>query len=922
MNACKLPATIPGPNRCKIRARYNLPMPSRVPRLPPLPVVPLACGLVLALAPAAPAQGLLTPDATVVLVSGLPGDVESERAYEGQMAALLEALRAARVKEVRLLADAPERLRLPDGLPGRVGAGSRAGVMALADDLAGGTGPVVVIAWGHGGSQGATPVFHVRGPRLTPSDFAAIATRLGARPTRWLLFFRGSGAFARAVRGSGRQVVSSDNEVAFRSDPVGLELMAGLLREAPGTAMAALADRVGRATAAWYADQRLARTEEPTFWNGADPPRALVLAGETRPAGTTAPRDAPPASAPVDTAPPAPEDAPRVAGGTAWEGIVPVPAERHPGQPAVVLRRTVRYTLGRAPALVQEVDEFVQVLTEEGKSRGDLDIVYSPPEERVTILDAEVRRSDGVLERLGVDAVRDTVPEALPAGYRAPSRKVFSLPAVAPGAILRLHYRTEWQHFPLPEILLEVPIAWEIPVAAATVEVQVAEGAAFHHAFQDGPPLAPVVRRSPYGVTYTWQLADVPPVVSEALAPPRRGTRLLVSTFPDWAAFGAWYRRIIQESDAVTPEIEARAAELTRGARSPREKVEALYNFVTGLRYVAIPLGVNSHRPHTAASVLKNRYGDCKDKATLFNTLLRTQGIPADLVLVPRFSQAHDAVPGAGFNHAISRVRLGDEVLWADTTDDVSRFGLLPPGDPGRKVLVIDAATQGLTTLPTPEAAAHHLTLEGTLGPGPDASAPVAGTLLARATGYADYGLRSAARQAEAQPTTRPVLAEEYRPAAGLFSMDAQDGTSVSALDREFTWRARGSWSGLVSALPGAGRVLRAPFWLPREWEGALHPRRSPLHLNQGYPLTLEQRFLIALPSGASAAALPAPRSNTSGPLRYDLRWTREATGVLASLRIELVRGELDEQDTRAFQAQLRGLLAVVGEGTTFGVQP
>jgi transglutaminase-like putative cysteine protease len=865
-------------------------------RWPLLRTLPLL-GCVLLAPRSGTADRLLDAETTVLLISGLPGDVESERAYEGQATAFLDALATAGVKDVRVLVDAPDRVQVPAGLRGRVGVGSRAAVLSTADELAPGTGPVVVVAWGHGGQQGATPVLHVRGPRLTPQDFASLATRWGRRPSRWLLFFRGSGAFARALRGDGRQVLASDNEVAFRSDPIGQELLGRILRDGPGQTLPAISERLGQATTAWYADQHLARTEEPTLWSGNEAPRALAAAS------------------------PPPADAAPQARGEAWAGIAPLPADRYAGRPAVVLRRTTRYALGRTPALVQEVDEFVQVLTEEGKSRGDLDILYSPPEERVTILDAEVLRADGVLERLGADAVRDTRPEALPDGYRAPSRKVFSLPGVAAGAILRLHYRSEWRTFPLPEILLEVPVAWELPVAEATVEVHVAADAAFHHAFQDAPPQAPTVRRSPYGVIHVWRFRDVPPLLSEALARPGFQPRLLCSTFPDWAAFAAWYRRLVQEADAVTPEIEARAALLTRGARTDREKVVALYDFVTALRYVAIPLGVNSHRPHAASSVLKNRYGDCKDKANLFNTLLRTQGIAADLVLVPRFTQAHEGVPGAGFNHAISRVRLGGEVLWVDTTDDVSRFGLLPPGDPGRNVLVVDGGAAVLTTLPAPDPAAHRLSLDGTLALGPDDAA--AGTLLARATGYADYGLRTAARMAESQATTRPILGEEYRPAAGLFAMESQEGTAVSALDRDFAWNARGSWSGLLSALPGSGRLLRAPFWLPREWESALHPRRTALYLNQGYPLTVEQRYRITLPPGAGRPALPAPRSNEAGPLRYSLRWTLEGDGaVLAALRFEVTRGELDERDTGAFQGQLRGLMAAVSEGTTFGAQP
>ena len=75
---------------------------------------------------------------------------------------------------------------------------------------------------------------------------------------------------------------------------------------------------------------------------------------------------------------------------------------------------------------------------------------------------------------------------------------------------------------------------------------------------------------------------------------------------------------------------------------------------------------------------LQNEYGDCKDKANLFNTLLHSVGIEAHLVLVPRFSQAHEDLPGLSFNHAISRVTPG----WRDAVG----------GYDGRRLPVRDAA--------------------------------------------------------------------------------------------------------------------------------------------------------------------------------------------------------------------------------------
>ena len=45
--------------------------------------------------------------------------------------------------------------------------------------------------------------------------------------------------------------------------------------------------------------------------------------------------------------------------------------------------------------------------------------------------------------------------------------------------------------------------------------------------------------------------------------------------------------------------------------------------------------GIGRYQPHAAGEVLRNQYGDCKDKANLFNALLHSLKIEANLVLVP-----------------------------------------------------------------------------------------------------------------------------------------------------------------------------------------------------------------------------------------------------------------------------------------------
>jgi len=847
-----------------------------------------------------------TQQANVVIMAGLPGDIESERRFEEETRQLLEflSLKESHPKSVHVLIDNPAAIPLPAGLAGDVKAATRENFLALAKIPAIDTDPLVVFAWGHAGLQKTTPVFHVRGPRITPVDFSTFAASVSKIPSRWVLLFRGSGSFAKAIRSPQAAVISSEFETAFNSDPVGIDLLTGILRAHAGTDFSKLAGMLGEKTTAWYDDNHLARQEEPTLWSGSDEPRLLAKSSSPAPS----PGDAPPET-PASTPPGKAGSAPSAE----WSEITPVDPAKYPNDDAVVLRRSVHYVLGEDPAISLDHDEFIQILNGNGKQYGDFDIAYSPPDETITFLDCEVKQPGGDFDRLDAEEIRDAQSNGA-GDYKTPRRKIFSLPNVKPGVILHVRYRTAWKRFPLPHTFLEIPLAKSIPIADLRVEVRVSGKSAFHFAFDNSDRRDPRVSQTSYGSAYAWEFTDVPPMVEELLTPPHRQPALLVSTFPDWEAFAGWYGRLIRDADKITPEITARAAEVVGDGKDARQKIAALYNFVTNLRYVAVPLGVNSYRPHAAANVLKNNYGDCKDKANLFNTMLRSQGIDANLVLVPRFSQAHEDTPGLAFNHAISQIHLGKEIIWADTTDGICRFGLLPPGDTGRKVLVVDGKTTTLTTLPAPAPDQHRLTIKNTITIA-SASGPSGCTFEAQASGYPDYQLREAVLQARGYKTTEPVLAMQYHTVCGLLEMTDQSHSSVSSLDEMFAWNATGRWSGLITPTPDAARsILRAPFWLPSEWESALHSRKSALFLNQGYPLKLDQQIDFSIPGGSSSE-LPKLQKSETGPLRWQIEWSKPVASIIsARVRIELVAGELDMDQTRVFQKQLDTLYSALSQ--------
>lgn len=167
-----------------------------------------------------------------------------------------------------------------------------------------------------------------------------------------------------------------------------------------------------------------------------------------------------------------------------------------------------------------------------------------------------------------------------------------------------------------------------------------------------------------------------------------------LSSFASWAAVGDWFRKIQQSRAEATPAIRAKAEELTAGAKGEEEKIRAIYGFVaTRIRYIGVDLGMGRYTPHAAEDVLNNRYGDCKDKHTLFAALLGAAGIKAYPALISTEYKIDGAVPIPGiFNHVITAVPQAEgHYLFLDTTPEVAPYGMLIQGLRGRLALTIPA---------------------------------------------------------------------------------------------------------------------------------------------------------------------------------------------------------------------------------------
>jgi hypothetical protein len=151
------------------------------------------------------------------------------------------------------------------------------------------------------------------------------------------------------------------------------------------------------------------------------------------------------------------------------------------------------------------------------------------------------------------------------------------------------------------------------------------------------------------------------------------------TTFKNWEEVGAWYRGLEADRMAPSPEIKARVAQLTAGKTTDQQKLDAVYAYVsTQIHYIGVAFGVGRYQPHSAADVLQNQYGDCKDKHTLLAAMLNALGLQPDAVLIGAGIRFNAGVPSpAAFNHLITRVTVDGRPLWLDSTAEVAPPGML-----------------------------------------------------------------------------------------------------------------------------------------------------------------------------------------------------------------------------------------------------
>ena len=190
-----------------------------------------------------------------------------------------------------------------------------------------------------------------------------------------------------------------------------------------------------------------------------------------------------------------------------------------------------------------------------------------------------------------------------------------------------------------------------------------------------GMEAKPVVRTLGDQTEYVWELHNVPAINEEDSLPSWYDAYpwIQFSEFASWKEVGQWAAHLFPRPKQIDPKLQEKVSQWQQSYQNPEDRLATALEFVQNdIRYMGIEVGPNAQQPNDPSLVFERRFGDCKDKAYLFCTLLQAMGIDASEVLVDTDNQitVRDWLPSPyAFNHVVTRVELNGKTYWLDPTE-------------------------------------------------------------------------------------------------------------------------------------------------------------------------------------------------------------------------------------------------------------
>ena len=572
---------------------------------------------------------------------------------------------------------------------------------------------------------------------------------------------------------------------------------------------------------------------------------------------------------------------------------------------AVLLYAERTVTVLSADKMKVQVRVAYKILRPGGRDYGIVNVSFNP-QTKITHLHGWCIPAEGKdYEVKDKDAIEIALPKIENSELvNDVKEKVLEIPAAEPGNIVGYEYETEENPLLLEDI-------WNfqksVPVVESHYQLILPAGWEFKVSWLNAPAGQ---QESVAANASKWVVRNLAGIREEADMPAYEGVagRMIVSfqpsgqatakSYSDWAEMGSWYNVLTKGRRDSSPAIRQKAEALAAAQNSTFKKVNALAEFVQrDIRYVAIELGIGGMQPHPAEMTFNNRYGDCKDKATLLASMLHEIGVESFYVLIDSERGAvasNTKANGGAFDHVILAIqvpagmilpepaatlqhpRLG-KLLFFDPTSETDPLGALSGTLQSNWGLLVTPEGGELTQLPQMpvtssgirRTAHFSLDIDGAL------QGEMREERFGDAASQQRYALRSATRDTDQIKPIESLLNDS------LSSFHLEKAQVVNLQNNELPFEYVYSFSAANYAKRAGGLMVVRPRVLGT-WSRSLlekkEARKFPVVFDG--PSRYEEDFVIALPHGYVVDDLPQPVDVDFGFANYHAKTVLEGNAL------------------------------------------
>lgn len=216
----------------------------------------------------------------------------------------------------------------------------------------------------------------------------------------------------------------------------------------------------------------------------------------------------------------------------------------------------------------------------------------------------------------------------------------------------------------------------------------------------------PVIKTATF-TDYIWDIVNPPLIKIDPYTPSWYDPypTVQISNLKDWNEVKAHGRSLMKLPNYDKTLLQYTVDSIKKSNSTVISQISTLVDFVQKhIRYSGNESGIYSHVPRTPDIILKNRFGDCKEKSVLLNELLRLIHIDANPVFINTILRGKTAeqLPAiSAFDHCISSFTFENKLYFIDPTISYQsgnfKLRILPSYGTG---MIVDENPEPFTIIP------------------------------------------------------------------------------------------------------------------------------------------------------------------------------------------------------------------------------